>query len=417
MNDHPSKDIIGSEGIKLKGKKIVLCITGSVSALKAPEAARLLMRHGAEVYPVMSHASQGIIHPDVVEWATGNPVVTQLSGKIEHIALAGERPSKADLILVAPATANTISKMACGIDDTPVTSVLSAAFGSNIPIIVVPAMHECMYRHPVLVENIRKLRGLGVEFVEPQMVEGKAKIADNEVILDAVIRKLTPKDLRGIQVLVTAGPTLEYLDPVRIITNKSSGKMGVAVAAEASRRGAEVTIVCNPEIVTVPLGLDTKRVETTREMYDAVEEALSSKEYDVVVAAAAAADYMPAEKVSSKIATKENPEFSIRLKATPKIIESVKKVRPSTFLVAFKAEHGVSDELLIRKGMSFLEDSKADLLVLNDVGRVGSGFRVDTDEVFIMDRNGDSLHLPMTSKSQVAAKMWDKVVTKLGKNV
>jgi len=147
LKDHPSKDIIGTKGDELKGRRIVLCVTGSVAAVKSPEIARELMRHGAEVYSVMTEMAQKIIHPNLMEWATGNPVVTALSGKVEHVALAGDRKWKADLVLVAPATANTISKIACGIDDTPVTSVVSAAFGSNIPIIIVPAMHESMYRH------------------------------------------------------------------------------------------------------------------------------------------------------------------------------------------------------------------------------------------------------------------------------
>ncbi|MFB0509829.1 MAG: flavoprotein [bacterium] len=183
--NHPSEDLIGTKGEELKNKKIVMCITGSVAAIKSPEIARELIRHGAQVFPVMTKMGQRIIHPDLMEWATGNPVILELTGKTEHVELG----SQADLILVAPATANTISKIACGIDDTPVTSVVTVAFGNKIPIIIVPAMHESMYKHPILVQNIEKLRSLGCQFIGPEIEEGKAKISPVEKIVKTVISK------------------------------------------------------------------------------------------------------------------------------------------------------------------------------------------------------------------------------------
>jgi phosphopantothenoylcysteine decarboxylase/phosphopantothenate--cysteine ligase len=171
---HPSKAIIGRRSNLLRGRKIVLCICGSVAAVKSPEIARELMRNGAEVYAVMSRATTRIIHPHLMEWATGNPVITKLTGKVEHIALCGDVPGKADLVLVAPATANTISKIACGIDDTAVTTVVSTALGTRIPVIIAPAIHESMYRNPFVAENIEKLRKSGVIFVEPSLGEGNA---------------------------------------------------------------------------------------------------------------------------------------------------------------------------------------------------------------------------------------------------
>ena len=410
MENHPSREIIGTKGNELRNKRIALCITGSVAAIRAPELARLLMRHGCEVHAVMSAASKVIIHPNVMEWATGNPVVTELSGKIEHIDLGGKTKGRTDLILIAPSTANTISKIAAGIDDTPVTSVISVAFGSGIPIIIVPAMHECMYRHPILVENMKKLRALDVEFVEPIVEEGKAKIADNEIIVEAVIRRLGGRDLAGRRVLVTAGPTMEYIDPIRIETNKSSGRMGMAMALEAYRRGADVTVVGDLEQTNLPSNISLRRSETTQEMREAVEKSLESERYDFFIAAAAAADYAPAEKRPNKIATKDVPELTLRLVATPKIIDRVKEIRPQIFLVGFKAEHDVSDEELLGKGKRFLRDSKVDLLILNDVGKLGSGFRVMTNEIFIMDRNGEITHVPLASKTEIAKKVWDKVI-------
>lgn len=413
---HPSKDIIESKSSILKERKIALCITGSVAAVKCPEIARELMRQGAEVYAVMSTMAQKIIHPHLMEWATGNQVVTELTGKIEHVMLAGEGVGKADLVLVAPATANTISKIACGIDDTPVTTVVSTAFGSGIPIMVVPAMHESMYRHPVVTENVRKLRSLDVMFVGPGVEEGKAKIAETKEIVEAVIRKLTVKrDLAERKVLVTAGPTLEYIDPVRVITSKSSGKMGVAVVEEALLRGAEVTLVYGPGKAIPPREAKIMSVETSQEMYEAVVSELKSKKYDVVIAVAAVADWAPEKKYEYKVPTSIETELTVKLKPTPKIIDVVKKVNPDTFLVAFRAEYNLSDEELIQSAYKRLKKAKADLVAANDIGRKCVGFAYDTNEVFIVDADKKVVHVPLTKKREVAKRLFDVIVNKLKK--
>lgn len=410
LPEHPSKDIIGMKGTELKGKRIVLCITGSVAAAESPEIARTLMRHGAEVFAVMSTMAQKIIHPYLMEWATGNTVVTDLTGKIEHVALAGMHPQKTDLILVAPATANTISKIAYGIDDTAVTSVVSTAFGSNIPIIIVPAMHESMYNHPILRENINKLKALGVGFVGPRIEEGKAKIAKTDEIVDDVIRKLESKrDFYGQRILITAGPTVEYIDPIRVITNKSSGRMGVALAEEALSRGAEVMLVYGLGAATPSAGATVVPVETTTEMYDAVVSELKSKRYDVVIAAAAAADWMVEKPFSYKVSTHKLDKLDLRLKPTKKIIDEVKKVSPATFLVAFRAEHKLSKNKLIENAYRRLLDAKADLIVVNDVAQKGAGFGTETNEVFIVDQKKKAVHVPLTSKREVARKILDAV--------
>ncbi len=411
MKDHPSEEIVGTEGEELRGGKIVLCITGSVAAVRSPDVARELMRHGAEVFSVMSEMGRKIIHPYLMEWATGNPVVTELTGKIEHVALAGEHASKADLVVVAPATANTISKIACGIDDTPVTSVISTAIGSQIPIMIAPAMHESMYRHPIVTENIDKLRSLGVEFIGPRVEEGKAKIAQTGQILEAAINKLVGKrDMHGSRVLITAGPTLEHIDPVRVLTNKSSGKMGVALAKEALNRMADVTLIYGPGIPTPPSDAKVISVETTEEMHDVVVSELKSEKYDVVLAAAAAADWRPEKVYDYKVPTSQVPELSVKLRPTPKIINGIRKLEPDVFLVTFKAEYGFSDEELIERGYKRLMEAEANLIVVNDVGREGAGFGVDTNEVFIIDREKKVLHVPITTKREVAAEIFDVIV-------
>ena len=214
----------------LKDKKIVFCVTGSVAAIETPKVVRELKRMGAEVNCVMSDNAQQIIHPYVLEWASDNEVVTKITGKVEHVKLAGEVPDKADLILIAPATSNTIGKIANGIDDTPVTTVTTTAFGSDIPIVIVPAMHISMYNHSILQENIKKLKKHGVDFIEPRIDENEAKFPDTQKIINHIILKFTKKDLKGKKILVTAGPTIEDIDAVRYISNKSSGKMGVWLA-------------------------------------------------------------------------------------------------------------------------------------------------------------------------------------------
>jgi phosphopantothenoylcysteine decarboxylase/phosphopantothenate--cysteine ligase len=372
------------------------------------------MRQGAEVYTVMSPMAQKIIHPYLMEWATGNHVVTELTGKIEHVMLAGEGPDKVDLVLVAPATANTISKIACGIDDTPVTTLVTTAFGSSTPMIIVPAMHESLYRHPVVTENIRKLQSLGVEFVGPRVEEGKAKMAETKEIVEAVIRRLTvKKDLAKRKVLVTAGPTLEYIDPVRVITNKSSGRMGVEVAEEALSRGAEVTLVYGPGTAIPPGKVKKIPVETSQEMYEAVVSELKSKKYDIAIAVAAVADWAPEGRYESKVPTSTTAELTVKLKPTPKIIDAVKKISPDTFLVAFRTEYNLSDEELVQSAHERLKKAKADLIAANDIGRKGVGFGYDTNEIFIVDANKKVVHIPLTTKREAAKRLFDVIIDKI----
>lgn len=190
---HPSKDIVSSKSRLLEGRKVALGICGSVAAVRSPEIARELMRNGAEVYAVMTEPAQKLISPELMEWATGNPAVTELTGRIEHVELGGSFLGSADLLLIAPATANTIGKIAAGIDDTPVTSLATTSIGSGLPIVIVPAMHRSMYDHPVVQQNIKRLESLGIRIIQPEIVEGKAKIADIGAIVEEVISLLGKK--------------------------------------------------------------------------------------------------------------------------------------------------------------------------------------------------------------------------------
>jgi phosphopantothenoylcysteine decarboxylase/phosphopantothenate--cysteine ligase len=399
---HHVKLIYATKSRKLVGKKIVLAIPGSIAAVECVKLARELIRHGAEVHAVMSENAQKIIHPYAMEFATGNKVVTEITGFVEHVELAGEHGNKADLILVCPATANTIRKIACGIDDTPVTTVVTTAF-AHTPIMIAPAMHSTMYEHPIIKENIEKLKKLGVEFIGPRFEEGKAKVASIEEIVYHVIKKLHKKDLAGKRVLVTAGATREYIDPIRFITNRSSGKMGVAIAEEAEFRGAEVTLIRTKG--SVPSFVENQiEVETVEEMLEAIEKELSTKKYDVVILAAAVSDFTPKEKAESKI--KSGQPLVIELVPTPKIIQRVKELQPDVFLVGFKAEYGVSEEELIEQARKQIEKAKSDVVIAN---RGEIAFESEVNEVYWVTKDGYE-KFPLMSKRELAERIWDKIV-------
>jgi len=271
-----------------------------------------------------------------------------------------------------------------------------------------------MYRHPVVTENTRKLQSLGVEFVGPRVEEGKAKMTETKEIVEAVIRKLTvKKDLTKRRIIVTAGPTLEYIDPVRVIMNKSSGKMGIAIAEEALSRGAEVTLVHGPGTAVPPMEAKKIPVETTQEMYEVVVSELKSKKYDIALAVAAVADWAPEEQYDYKVPTSTTAEITVKLKPTPKIIDAVKKISPDTFLVAFRAEYNLSDEKLIQSAYERLKKAKADLIAANDIGRKGVGFGYDTNEIFIVDANKKVVHVPLATKREVAKRLFDVIVDKI----
>ena len=399
---HPSSDIRGTRGSELKGRKIVLCVTGSVAAVKCPELARELMRHGADVRVCMSEHATELITPQLMHWATGNEVVVQLTGKLEHVELA----QWADLVLIAPATANTISKVACAVDDTAVTSVVSVALGLMKPLVAVPAMHESMYKHKLFRENLERLRSAGVVVLEPKIEEGRAKIASVAEILQRVIEFLGPRDMEGMKVVVTAGPTVEHIDPIKFITNRSSGKMGVAIARIAAIRGADVALIYGPGTVVPPLNVKVVRVRTTQEMRDAFVRELN-KTTDIVVSAAAAQDFV-VEQSQEKLRHFE--PLTLKLIPAPRVLGGVRELAPNAFVVGFKAEHQVKDEELLEAARAKLEEG-LDMVIANDVGRAGAGFDIDDNQVMIVTRSG---HKEMrASKSEIARAILDSAVASL----
>jgi len=361
---HPSLDIVGTYGSELSGKRIVLCVAGSVAVYKAIELARLLMRHGADVVCVASEAATKLVKPDYFKWATGNDVITKLTGNLEHIDVADYRRS--DMIVVYPGTANTLGKLANGIDDTPVSTVLTVGFGSGIPIVMALAMHESMYYNKAVKKNIDFLKDK-IDFVSPVMIEGKAKAAEPEDVLEFVLKKFGFSSvLHGKRILMTSGPTVEYIDPVRVVTNLSSGKTGVLLASELVSAGAKVTLVYGPGIAEPPKGAKVIPVKTTKEMFDAVKKDMKKK-VDVVILAAAASDYTVLNPSSSKIKSSKK-SLQIKLVQAPKIIDHIKKWQKNVFLVGFKAETNISKKKLASLARKKLAEAKADLIVANDIG-------------------------------------------------
>jgi phosphopantothenoylcysteine decarboxylase/phosphopantothenate--cysteine ligase len=374
--------------IKLAGRRIALCVTGSAAAIEAPRLARELVRHGAEVTAYMSRAATEIIHPNALEFATGKEVVLKLTGKLEHLG-------DYDLAIVAPATANTLGKLAHGIADTPVTALLLPAKR----VLIAPAMNQRMYESPVVRANIERLKELGYVFVGPRIAEGKAKIASVEEIAEAAISMLHPKDLAGLRFLITAGATVEYLDPIRIITNKSSGKMGLALAREAYYRGAEVTLLLGRSNVAIPGYLRVLRTETLDEMLRAAEKEIPSA--DVFISAAAVSDFR-VKKAPLKLDSRR--EHRVTLSPAPKILERVMKA--GCIKVGFKALYNVSAEELIAAASRLMEEHNLDLVVANDVGRGIMGS--DEAEVYIVSKAGAE-HVPRSSKAEIASRILDAV--------
>ncbi len=360
------EDIKGIKGKALSGKKIVLGICGSIAAVETVKLARGLARYGAEVYPVMSSSALDIISPHALEFATGRRPICELTGKIEHVALCGEREERADLLLIAPATSNTIGKIACGIDDTPVTTMATTALGSGIPVLIAPAMHQSMYKHPKVSENVDYLRGIGVKFLGPDIQEKKAKMLTTESIVYRVMNALRAN---GRSALVIAGPTTEFVDDMRAVTNRSTGRTGIELAKALFRYGFETELWLNAGIEP-PAYLKKESFTDVQSLIDLV--GSGDLDYDIIVNSAAISDYTPKRSEGKIPSGKE--KLVLEMKPTPKVLDLISKKigrNKGTVLVAFKACSGISHEALLDKAVALMERSGADMVVANLLDRVG----------------------------------------------
>ncbi|MEE8349115.1 MAG: bifunctional phosphopantothenoylcysteine decarboxylase/phosphopantothenate--cysteine ligase CoaBC [Acidobacteriota bacterium] len=385
---------------------IILGVTGCIGAYKSAVILRLLQREGFEVFPVMTQSAQRFLTPLTLEKLSGHPVVGDLlrdsTVQIEHIALA----RKSDLLLVAPATANILGKFAQGIaDDFLSTLYLS----TTTPVVVAPAMNVEMWNHRATRENVRILKERGVGFVEPGSgylacgEVGEGRLAEPERVLEAVFNTLSrEKSLLGQKVLVTAGPTVEDIDPVRFLSNRSSGKMGYAIAREAQQRGAQVVLVSGPTSLEAPERVDRVSVRSAADMAEAVFRHFEDSH--VVVMAAAVSDFTPATSAAEKI-KKEAMELTLSLEKTTDILATVKERKVDQFVVGFAAE----SENLRENALGKLHHKGLDLIVANDISRDDSGFASDFNEVILLDAGGEEEALSRLSKADLAKILWDKI--------
>ncbi|QEE14335.1 bifunctional phosphopantothenoylcysteine decarboxylase/phosphopantothenate--cysteine ligase CoaBC [Promethearchaeum syntrophicum] len=419
-NNHPTKDIKGSKSSKLAGKTICLCLTGSVSIMDSPHVARNLIRHGAEVITVMSQEAMRLLQPTLLEWSTGNPVITEISGKIEHVSLAGEREGKkgfADLILICPATANTIGKIASGISDTPVTAISMVALGSKItPLIIVPSMHLSMFQNPFVQKNIRTLEKMDVKFLNPRIEESKAKIATVDDVSSYVLNYFTrKKDLKGKKFLITAGPSREWIDNIRFLSNPSSGKTGIAYAKEIIERGGEVTIIYGPGTEPTPIGAEIIHVNDAIDFSEALNDTLVNNRFDVLISTAAIADFTPKnKKIEGKISS-DKKDLLLNLVSTPKLINLARSLSEKLFIIAYKAENNLVKEILIEKAYNRLKSANVDLIIANNISPSNKniGFNSDTNEVFVIDKDKNVHHLKLASKQDIASKILDLLLERI----
>lgn len=392
----------------LSGKELILGVSGSIAAYKAVYLLRELTRLRAGVTVVLTEAAQKFVGPLTWRTLSGRPVLTDLfdpqtDAAVEHVALA----ERGDALLVAPATANVLAKAAHGIADDFLTTLLLACRG---PLLMVPAMDGGMWEHPAVQSNVAMLRSRGVTVLEPEAGElasglpGKGRFPEIETILEALYRLLAPaKDLAGERILVTAGPTREPIDPVRYLSNRSSGKMGYAIVRAALRRGAEVVLVSGPTALIPPPGAIFVPVQTAEEMREAVFHHLPQA--TIVIKAAAVADYRATHPHAAKIPSKQE-RLSIPLAPTPDILKEVAEKKGRAFLVGFAAEtHDVHIHAREK-----LKTKEIDLLVANDVSRAGIGFESDENEVLLLDRWGGVQDLLRMPKLQVAHAILDRIL-------
>ncbi|WIV18138.1 bifunctional phosphopantothenoylcysteine decarboxylase/phosphopantothenate--cysteine ligase CoaBC [Paenibacillus polygoni] len=398
----------------LKGKKIVLGVTGGIAAYKAAALTSKLVQKGAEVHVIMTESAKKFITELTLQSLSRNPVYTDTfderdASVVSHIHLA----DTADLVLVAPATANTIAKMAHGFADDMLTTTLLA---TTAPVMIAPAMNVHMYEHPAVVANMNTLHSRGVHFIEPGVGQlacgyvGKGRLEEPETIaavVETFFERQSEKGcLAGKKVVVTAGGTIERIDPVRYITNDSSGKMGVAFAAAAKDMGAEVTLVAANMQVPYPADVNVVKVQSAEEMYEAVHKLWP--ETDIMVKAAAVADYRPAEAAKQKIKKKDDT-LTLSLVKTIDILESLGKEKTHQYLIGFAAE--TNDIEFHAKGK--LERKNADLIVANDVTKPGAGFGTDTNAVEIYDKHGLVKEIAVISKDEVARQVFQIAISQM----
>lgn len=372
-----------SSGGILAGKHLLLCVTGSIAAVETVKLVREFLRHGAEVTVAMSESATRIIHPEALWFASGKKVITSLDGDVQHVSLCGSKDGGVDAVLVAPCTANMISKFAVGICDDAISTILVTALGSGKPIIISPGMHGAMLSNKIIKENLRKLESLGVEVIPPVIEEGKAKMADIDTILLAAGRKMLNHPLKGRKVTIIGGSTIESIDSVRFISNASTGGTSIALARTAYLLGADVELIMGQCKAKLPAFVKPKRFETVADLQKLV----AGKKYDIVIVPAAISDYRVDKPVRGKIPS-DKETVTIVLRKTKKIIDSIS----AKVLVGFKLEASVTDEELLARARARMKSARMTMIVANrleDVAEIDS-------RAFLIGKSGKEIELTGT---------------------
>lgn len=394
--------------MNLGGKTIVLCVTGGIAAYKAADLTSKLRGAGAQVRVLMTESATQFITPMTFEVLSGYRAVVDtfdrnFSWEVEHVSLA----KAADVFVIAPATANIIAKAAHGIADDMVSTTLLA---TRAPVVIAPAMNTGMYDNPVTGQNLETLRGRGVHMVEPACGRlacgdtGRGKLADTNEILHAIEQALTVQDLADLSLLVTAGPTQEALDPVRFLSNHSSGKMGYAIAARAALRGAKVTLVSGPTALATPAGVTRVDITSAREMFDAV--VSRADRQDIIIKAAAVGDYRPETEAQDKL-KKSDDEMNIALTRNPDILAELgRKKRPGQLLCGFAME----TQNLLQNAADKLRRKNCDMLVANSLREAGAGFQHDTNAATLLFVDGQQETVPLMQKEELADRILDRLL-------
>ena len=372
---HPVDEIYCEKGDTLMGRTIVMGICGSIAAVECFGTIRELVRRGADVIPVLTKDAQKLVTSDALYFASGNQPITELTGLTEHITLLGDAES-ADLLLIYPATANTISKIANGIDDTTVTSMATVAIGNGIPVAIAPAMHQAMYDNPAVSENLERLRSWGIHFIGPRLDGVRAKVASTEEIVNTVEKIIGDDYLAGKRVLIIGGRSEEPIDSMRVITNRSSGLMAVKLAESAFRRGADVDLWMGGCSVQLPGYIDVRRFSSVSDLI----KMLDDIDHDIVIVPAALSDFRPEEIDHGKITSSEG--FNLELIPVQKVLPLIRK-RCDT-VIGFKAEAGLSKDKLIEKARERLEEYDLEAVIANDTSSAG---KTDSSVILVTEKD------------------------------
>jgi phosphopantothenoylcysteine decarboxylase/phosphopantothenate--cysteine ligase len=407
---HPSRTIRGGHSQLLAGRRIVLGISGSIAAVEAPRIARELIRHGADVVAVMSREATRIVTPEAMTFATGHPAITELTGDVEHVTLLGPGEGRADLLLIAPATANTLSKIAHGIDDTAVTSCASVALGGGVPILLAPAMHAHMGLNPAVRENLERLRSWGVGIVAPVEAEGEEKIPPPETVAAAVLRRLAGPPWAGRRLIVIGGASRERIDAVRSITNESSGETAIALATQGYFRGADVELWAGGMHRTPPPYLAIRHWGSIADLLAlAKAQAPALRDASAIVVPAALSDFTLPSR-AGKIPSHGVEGLTLNLARAPKVLPELRKIAGADVrIVGFKLEAGEDRAALAQRAGELLESVPLDAVVANPAKVLGAA----STEVLWMDRRGGRQWLAGT-KPLVAAQLLDAIGAILG---